>query len=287
MKSKLVMLSLIVLSITKVGYSQAIGFMETECSVGPAQGYYYENYSIPPHGSGYDLYHDGNIILTCGCDMGSCYGTDLKFVNDTTGFFIDLQVVIYSIYKIQNNTVNKINGQMGWYPISFVINPYTIITASDSYDRLDIFKSSDVQANKWLFSDTLYTQNLTVDDTIKGVPLCPDLEELHYRYLHNNDTLTYTIILHVDEPAFGMQARINSLWYVFPNPFLTTITVTPKNNLGDFAIKIHDVYGRLMRSIEQEGMTETEIDLSDLTTGIYFVEISSHYGKSIKKIVKQ
>jgi hypothetical protein len=187
MKSKPGMFVLIALSIGKVGYSQPIGFSDTECFVGPAQGYYYENYSVPPHVSGYKLYHNGNIILQNECEMGDCYGTDLKFVNDTTGFFIDIQVVIFSVYKIQNDSVKKIGGQIGWYPVSFVVNPYSIITASDSYGRLDIYKFSDVQASKWLVSDTSYTQNLTVDDTIKGVPLCPDLEELHYRYVHNND----------------------------------------------------------------------------------------------------
>jgi hypothetical protein len=287
MKSKFVIFVLVTLSIGRVGYSQPIGFLETECSVGPGQGYYYENYSIPPHGSGYKLYHNGNIILSNFCEMGDCYGTDLKFVDDTIGFFIDLQVVIYSVYKIQNNTVNKINGQIGWYPISFVINPYTIITASDSYGRLDIFKSSDVQSNKWLFSDSSYTQNLSVDDTIKGTPLCADLEELHYLYRHNDDTIIYTIILHVDEPAFGIETKTYSSFNVYPNPFFSSISIKPKKSAVTFSIKIYDVYGRLMQSIKEGEIIETDMDLSYLVNGIYFLEIVNENGKTIQKIVRK
>jgi len=86
MKKLSILLFLSIYGLTTL-YAQHLGFVESECGVVPSPEYYYQNNNYGSHGSGYQLYHNGVIILADQLDMGQCEGTFLDFVNDSTGFF--------------------------------------------------------------------------------------------------------------------------------------------------------------------------------------------------------
>lgn len=85
--------------------------------------------------------------------------------------------------------------------------------------------------------------------------------------------------------AEDIATRTNA-FSVFPNPAKNTINVSSY----DYSInnvKITDINGRVVKNVAASS-NEAQIDLSDLSQGVYMVKVTSNEGVSdIKKIVKQ
>lgn len=70
---------------------------------------------------------------------------------------------------------------------------------------------------------------------------------------------------------------------VSPNPANDYLKITSKLTIND--IFITDVNGRVFKSLKVNN-TEATLNIADLATGVYMVEIQSSEGKVVKKIVK-
>lgn len=74
---------------------------------------------------------------------------------------------------------------------------------------------------------------------------------------------------------------------VFPNPTndgLINLQLDTFSN--DMNYKIYDVNGRILKSVKILSQNN-EINISDLNSGIYLLEVASNEGKTIKQIIKQ
>ncbi len=72
-----------------------------------------------------------------------------------------------------------------------------------------------------------------------------------------------------------------------PNPSTNDITITALNYNTIAFVKIYDVQGKLVLSNTEFNTEMIQISTKDLTTGVYFVEISNSEGsKLIKKLIK-
>jgi len=72
-------------------------------------------------------------------------------------FFIDFKGMIFSVYKIKGDSVQKIAGRLGYVYNAFVINAFTIYEASQYYsDQIDLYRSSDMNGTKQLIADTSF-----------------------------------------------------------------------------------------------------------------------------------
>lgn len=77
----------------------------------------------------------------------------------------------------------------------------------------------------------------------------------------------------------------------YPNPFSSTTTL--EFNLSEtknVSISITDVMGRIVKTIQtkylQQGNNKIEINLSELTNGIYFCKINSTENNQTIKLIK-
>lgn len=73
---------------------------------------------------------------------------------------------------------------------------------------------------------------------------------------------------------------------VYPNPSNGLVNLASKNNMAINAIQITDLNGRVVRNINTNGVSETQINISDLTTGLYFLNVQTDSGSGTTKIVK-
>lgn len=80
--------------------------------------------------------------------------------------------------------------------------------------------------------------------------------------------------------VFGIDEISKPMLETYPNPVIDILTV--KGDEGTLTIR--DVNGNLI--LNQEHSILSAIDLKDLESGIYFVELVNSKGKSIQKIVK-
>jgi len=88
-------------------------------------------------------------------------------------------------------------------------------------------------------------------------------------------------LLGVDEVA----TNIN--FSVYPNPATNLVTVTSTANSSINAIEMFDVNGRMIKSIAIDNLSNVDVNISDLSSGVYMMKISSDQGTSSKKIIKQ
>ena len=73
---------------------------------------------------------------------------------------------------------------------------------------------------------------------------------------------------------------------IFPNPATDHLNfIFSKNQNSPFSISIFDAVGKLV--LEKRNVPSNSIDVSKLIKGFYFLKISSSFGDSIHKIVKQ
>lgn len=77
--------------------------------------------------------------------------------------------------------------------------------------------------------------------------------------------------------------EMNSLSF-YPNPATTILNITNSNNFDIKNISVTDINGRVVKN--QAGSL-TQINVSDLNAGVYFVTIEAAEGKTTKKFIKQ
>lgn len=72
---------------------------------------------------------------------------------------------------------------------------------------------------------------------------------------------------------------------IFPNPAKDFINISSKNNTTVNSIQITDVNGRIVKNKEVNGIENTQVSISDLTSGIYFVTVVADNGSGTTKII--
>jgi hypothetical protein len=72
--------------------------------------------------------------------------------------------------------------------------------------------------------------------------------------------------------------------FIYPNPATNVLNISNSNSLEIKTVYITDVNGRMVKN--QQGAL-TQINVSDLNAGVYFVTIEAAEGKTTKKFIKQ
>jgi hypothetical protein len=72
---------------------------------------------------------------------------------------------------------------------------------------------------------------------------------------------------------------------VYPNPANDVVNVSNSSNAIISTIEMTDLNGRVVKNVTLNA-TEGQINISDLSTGVYMMNVTSDQGSSIKKVVK-
>lgn len=71
---------------------------------------------------------------------------------------------------------------------------------------------------------------------------------------------------------------------IYPNPALDILNITITNDLNDtYQATVMDVNGRLVQSLGFEGSGTHSLNISDMASGVYFVNVQDSKGKVISK----
>lgn len=71
---------------------------------------------------------------------------------------------------------------------------------------------------------------------------------------------------------------------IYPNPTSSILNISNPNNVEIKSISVVDINGRIVRN---QSDSLTQINVSDLNAGVYFVTIEAAEGKTTKKFIKQ
>ena len=74
---------------------------------------------------------------------------------------------------------------------------------------------------------------------------------------------------------------------IFPNPSSNYITIATENNLIINTVEVYNILGQTVISKSNIFQVQTNLNVSNLNSGIYFVRVASENGISVRKFVKQ
>ena len=102
----------------------------------------------------------------------------------------------------------------------------------------------------------------------------------------NQYSQEFTIAVEENEESTGVSSLTNSELTIYPNPTDGEIEVTVNNykQYSNEQIKVMDMTGKIIEKRKVEG-THTNIDLSDLKSGIYLIQVGSLKNRVTEKII--
>jgi hypothetical protein len=133
------------------------------------------------------------------------------------------------------------------------------------------------------------TTNLESLATTQSFTYTPLATATHYLGLHATSEaasgwlIVYDIIV---TAVLSTNDVLSSQFSVFPNPSTNVINIANAENILVNGIEIVDINGRTVKSVKFDNVSEAQINISDLASGMYLVNISSDKGTTTKKIVK-
>ena len=98
----------------------------------------------------------------------------------------------------------------------------------------------------------------------------------------NNFAMTIDANLTLSSENFGDNSLDKIVLY--PNPVISVLSISNANIYEIRNVFVTDINGR---KIKIQSDSFSEIDVSDLNSGVYFLTIETDEGKSTKKFIKQ
>lgn len=105
----------------------------------------------------------------------------------------------------------------------------------------------------------------------------------HIYFDYNEAVVTNTVLNTIETPAGIGQINMQGLLKVYPNPAKDKLIVRVNKN-GNSTIDITDLLGKAVKQITT-GELQTEINVSDLQAGIYFIKLTQDNVSYVEKIV--
>lgn len=113
---------------------------------------------------------------------------------------------------------------------------------------------------------------------------------IYYFGIHNNSAAgTSQTFLFLDTIVMSTNLSTNDYlvdsFSVFPNPTSDVLNISSSNSAEITKLSVVDVNGRTVKNLE--GGVINQVNVADLNSGVYFVNIESNGGKVTKKFIKQ
>ena len=92
----------------------------------------------------------------------------------------------------------------------------------------------------------------------------------------------------VATPYVGVEERLEESISLYPNPTKDHIAIHADGDINVTSIEVYDIYGKIVSGVETQCITSlhTQINVSNLAAGMYFIRISTDQGSVTKPFVK-
>lgn len=91
----------------------------------------------------------------------------------------------------------------------------------------------------------------------------------------------------VDRPTASTQTFFANNFSIQPNPVNDVFNITAKNGATLNKVQVIDINGRVVSETNVSGSESVQVNVSDLTAGVYFVKAQSDLGVGTSKIIKK
>jgi len=110
--------------------------------------------------------------------------------------------------------------------------------------------------------------------------------KLNFQYVGSDGAQLVLDDVAVTGGTAGLNENLASKLSVYPNPANNVVTIDNNENIQISAISIVDINGRTVKYAQYDGVSNAQINISELSSGMYMMNIASDQGMTTKKIVK-
>ncbi len=165
------------------------------------------------------------------------------------------------------------NGGENAFGKCVIACPDTLLVEAESdstYIIPDFFLSGDiVYASSCEFETTTQSPEMgTIVTSFADV-------FLNYTIGGVSDECNFTLVL---ETSLGIQKNQRIDFVMYPNPALSNVSLQTAEPIEQ--VQLYDITGKLVMETDQD-----QIDVSELSKGLYFVQISTTAGRASKRLV--
>ena len=210
------------------------------------------------------------------------YGMDGASLRTLNGFVFNMDTKVLAGVAYLNN-----GGTFGTYLIT--LQTGGLILTADTWVRIGFAYDSTTGETIWK-TPTVYTglpaanwAGPFVPTELDVISSTPSTNTAVSEVSFDRITSKATAI----EDLLGV-AEVNAVdsFSIYPNPVKDVVTIS-NNNLQINKIAIIDINGRTIKNVTVDNQTETQVNISELNSGIYFLKVETNEGISTRKIVKQ
>lgn len=144
---------------------------------------------------------------------------------------------------------------------------------------------ADLLTSSTTFNENLAGVNTLTDRTLDISNFAGETVYIAFRHHGTTDIFTMEIdnVAVVAENIASVDTALAGSFSVYPNPAKDVLNIANSIGAEINTITVSDINGR---TVKQFGSV-SQINISDLNAGVYFVNISSNEGSLTKKVVKQ
>ncbi len=197
--------------------------------------------------------------------------------------------VYASLIPMNNSTHAIIGTQYGIYTTDNIISPNPTWTKSDNGigDMVTVYMLYQQQ------NTLAWRKTITYDQGSALVQIYPGVYNTGQIYVatHGRGFFTSKSYMSVEEKSISKIAQISTI-KLYPNPTsdITYFEYT-LSNTSKVLVNLFDISGKMIRSIDlgtlNAGEHKSEINVNDLSSGAYFLQLQTDNGTSIKKFIKR
>lgn len=86
--------------------------------------------------------------------------------------------------------------------------------------------------------------------------------------------------------TLGTKETLAAKFSTYPNPASSVVNVSNTYNILLTNVNINDINGRTVKTLKVNNLSEIQMDIFDLSAGVYFMNIDTDAGVVVKKFVK-
>lgn len=234
----------------------------------------------------YDLFTGPTTTSTA--QVGArLYGTDDSVTpavaRTLNGFVYTMNTRVLSGVSYLNN-----GGTYGTYLITLVTGG--LILDANTWYRIGFAYDTTTGETIWKAS-TAYTglpeanwAGPFVPDELDFISSVPTTNTVASDFIFDNYNVTATDV----ESLLGVNQVTEKVNFtVSPNPATSMVSVNSSVNASINAVEMFDLNGRMVKSVKVDNLSNINVNIADLASGVYLMKITSETGITTKKIIKE
>jgi hypothetical protein len=134
--------------------------------------------------------------------------------------------------------------------------------------------------------------NQTISILITGIPTdinAPTIGSINIASNDPNETFTLNVSVDVSTSTSTLGSLLSSQIQLFPNPTSGNVSLRFNGSFEDVSIQLFSIDGKFIerKDIGMAINIEEQLLMQELPNGIYFIEVKTKQGTSVKRLIKQ